>query len=126
MLMRDISETPYSSEPDDILPAFISILGELSTREVKVLASMAGGEADVKALANNHHSIGDFVDIAGGVAELRLLLNNLERLQLAIPGQNVLSYDPVPDSTVLLGILRLTRFGARFVRACSAKTKARM
>jgi Abortive infection alpha len=109
-------------DADSVLPAFISILGELSPREVRILSAMAGGESDVTTMANNHHSMQDIVDIAGSVAELRLLINNLERLQLAIPGNNAQAYDGQPDSQVLVGIIRLTRFGASFILACSSKT----
>jgi hypothetical protein len=110
--------------PEGVLPAFVSILGELSPTEVRLLASWATGSAEVKLLANAHHTNRESLDVVGDVAELRLILANLERLLLIVPSQHASSFDTHGDETFLAEHVRLTRFGARFILACSRKASS--
>jgi Abortive infection alpha len=100
--------------PEGVLPAFVSILGELSPTEARLLASWATGSADVKLLSNNYHTNQQSLAVVGDVSELRLILTNLERLLLIAPSLHASEFDKHGDDTFLMMYVRLTRFGARF------------
>jgi hypothetical protein len=107
--------------PEGVLPAFVGILGELSPIEVRLLASWAQGSSDVKILANYHHTNEESLKVVGDLSELRLILTNMERLMLIVPSQHASEFDKHGDETFIGLFVRLTRFGARFILACSAK-----
>jgi hypothetical protein len=55
------------------------------------------------------------------VAELRLSLGNLERLLLIAPSRHASEFDKQGDEVFMGQYVRVTRFGARFILACSAQ-----
>ena len=52
-----------------------------------------------------------------------MILSNLERLMLLVPSQHASNFDTIDDEHFSHESVRLTRFGARFILACSAKQK---
>jgi hypothetical protein len=107
--------------PEGVLPAFVSILGELSPTEVRLLASWSKGSGDVTELSNFHHTNQESLTLVVNVSELRLVLANLERLLLIVPSQHASEFDKHGDDSVMGQFVRVTRFGARFILACSEK-----
>lgn len=128
-----------SMAPDSVLPAFVTILGELSSLEARLLdrilnvtfqiadlqrgISGLGTEVSNRLLSGLHDKlrVGSLTKALSVEDEnvVEIVVDNLERLAL-IRKVGVMGDDPEiefyePDAKMLV----LTSFGAAFVRACS-------
>jgi hypothetical protein len=110
-----------AQNPDDILPSFIEILGTLSPLEARLLASWADGSTSVAGISERRHANRESAVIVSNLHDLRIIFSNLERHLLIVPSQHASSFDGLPDEQFLMENIRVTRFGARFILACSNK-----
>jgi hypothetical protein len=109
---------------ESVPPSFISILGELSPAEAQLLASWATGRPDIDSMIRTRHANAESITTVGDFGEVRMILSNLERLMLLVPSQHASTFDTIDDEHFIPESVGLTRFGARFILACSAKQKA--
>lgn len=107
-----------SIAPADVLPAFVSVLAELSSAEVGILAAVRSShDGDY----NPSRGSARLAEVQQGLSvdQLRLAVTNLVRLNLATSDLDPAGLDVLTNDEFLQRPFILTRFGVAFVGACS-------